>query len=80
MNLRELQEIVQDKGAWCAIVCEAAKSQTQLSDWTTITEASPDALFSPAKWLSSDTKTEAAPSPGTGILETARDDADVAIL
>ena len=32
MNLSELQEIVQDRGAWRATVCGAAKSQTRLSN------------------------------------------------
>lgn len=36
--------------------------------------------FSPAKWLSSDTKTEAVPSPGPGILEAVSGDADVTPL
>ena len=32
MNLGKLQEIVEDRGAWCAAVHGVAKSQTQLSD------------------------------------------------
>ena len=32
MNLSKLQETVEDRGIWCAIVYEAAKSWTQLSD------------------------------------------------
>ena len=32
VNLRKLQEIVKNRGAWCAAVHEAAKSWTQLSD------------------------------------------------
>ena len=38
MNLSKLLEIVKDRGAWHAAVHGAAKSQTQLSDWTTATE------------------------------------------
>ena len=38
MNLTKLQRIVKDRGAWHAAVHRAAKSQTQLSDWTTATE------------------------------------------
>ena len=32
MNLRKLQEIVEDRGAWCAAVHRVAKSQIQLSN------------------------------------------------
>ena len=32
MNLSKLQEIVEDRGAWCVSVHGVAKSQTQLSD------------------------------------------------
>ena len=32
MNLSKLQEIVEDRGAWCAAVNGVAKSWTQLSD------------------------------------------------
>ena len=37
MNLSKLQEIVKDRGAWCAAVHEVTKSWTWLSDWTTTT-------------------------------------------
>ena len=36
-NLSKLRETVEDRGAWHAVVHRVAKSQTQLSDWTTIT-------------------------------------------
>ena len=36
MNLRKLREIVEDRGAWRAAVHGVAKSQTQLSDRTTL--------------------------------------------
>ena len=36
MNLSKLQEIVRDRGAWCAIVHGVARSWTWLSNWTTI--------------------------------------------
>ena len=35
MNLSKRQEIVEDRGAWCATVHGVMKSWTWLSDWTT---------------------------------------------
>ena len=35
MNLSKLQEIAEDRGAWCAAVHGVTKSWIQLSDWTT---------------------------------------------
>ena len=32
VNLRKLQEIVKNRGAWCAVVQGVAKTGTQLSD------------------------------------------------
>ena len=37
MNLRKLQKIVEDRGAWHPTVHGVAKSQTRLSGWSTIT-------------------------------------------
>ena len=37
MNLNKLQEIVEDRGAWCATVHGIAKSWTWLSSWMTTT-------------------------------------------
>ena len=34
MSLSKLRELVMDRETWCAVVHRAAKSRTQLSDWT----------------------------------------------
>ena len=34
MSLGELQELVMDRKAWCAVIHGVTKSRTQLSDWT----------------------------------------------
>ena len=39
INLSQLQEIVEDRETWHAIVHEVEKSQTWLSNWTTITSS-----------------------------------------
>ena len=38
MNLNKLWEIIKDREGWCAAVHRVAKSQTRLSNWTTIIE------------------------------------------
>ena len=44
MNLNKLWEIVKDREAWCATFHGVAKSQTQLSNWTTATKHCPRCL------------------------------------
>ena len=44
MNLNKLWEIVKDREAWCATLHGVAKSQTQLSNWTTATKHGPRCL------------------------------------
>ena len=44
MNLNRLWEIVKDREAWCTTVHGVAKSQTQLSNWTTATKHCPRCL------------------------------------
>ena len=34
VSLRELQELVMDREAWCAVIHGVTKSRTRLSDWT----------------------------------------------
>ena len=38
MSLSELRELVMDREAWRAAIHGVTKSQTQLSDWTELTE------------------------------------------
>ena len=37
MSLNKLWEMVKNREAWCAAICEVAKSRTWLGDWTTTT-------------------------------------------
>ena len=40
MSLTELREMVMDREGWRAVIYGVAKSQTQLSDWTELTDVS----------------------------------------
>ena len=62
MNLSKLQEIMEDRGTWCAAVHDVAKILTWLSDWKTSTDKrySDQWLFwkhPHQKWLSQPLKT-----------------------
>ena len=39
VNLSKLWKIVEDRGAWHAVIHRVAKSQTQFSDWKTTIKA-----------------------------------------
>jgi len=39
VSLSELRELVRDREAWHAAIHGVAKSRTQLSDWTELTES-----------------------------------------
>ena len=53
MSLSKFQEIVEDKGAWCATVRGVTKNWIRLSSWTTTTVASNwlDSLMCLALWI-----------------------------
>ena len=41
VSLSELQELVMDREAWCAVIHGVTKSRTQLSDWTELNWTDP---------------------------------------
>ena len=41
MSLSEVQELVMDREAWCAVIHGVTKSQTRLSDWTELNWTQP---------------------------------------
>ena len=45
MSLSKLRDMVKDKEAWCTAVHGVTKSQTQLSNWKTMTAKHITALF-----------------------------------
>ena len=53
MNLSKLQETLEDRGVWCAIVHEVTKSWTRLSDWirTRKTKGIKTQLYLKRTWL-----------------------------
>ena len=50
MSLSTLQELVMNREAWHAAVCEVTKSQTRLSDWTELNWTEPIFLHTLHRW------------------------------
>jgi len=68
ISLSKLQEMVKDRGAWCAAIHGVTKSQTQLSDWTRTARTTTGSLV--ALWYrvcgTGDTG-DAVSIPGSGL-------------
>ena len=70
MTLSKRQEMVKDKGAWCAAVHEIAKSRTGLSDWTTTEHQAPSPDLPLTCWSSAPSLRSTILHASTSLLHT----------